>query len=103
MTVLVERVLYVGAGNEQLEWVIHIRIVQPLGLHALHLLHALLLMRAEPQLLLVAPQDGRLDTQVLLGQDVVKVDNLVASPISDDDEDAALVAVEAIVEAGLDA
>jgi len=101
MAVLIEGVLDVGAGDKQLEGVVNVRIVEAFGLHALDLFHAFLLVRTETELLLVAPEDSWLNSEVLFGEDVMKVDHLIARAVTHNHKNAALIAVEAVVDAGL--
>lgn len=71
-----------SGGDEQIEGVIDLLIVESLHLLVLCLFHAFFLMTGELQLLVVAPEHVGPGLHGLPGQDIVKVDHLVASPVS---------------------
>lgn len=93
----------VGGGDEELEGVVLVGIVEA----ALHLLldlpHALLAVAAEAQLLLVAPQHRGTRLHGGLGQHVVKIDHLILTPIAHDDEHRAEFLLNSVLYEGPDA
>lgn len=94
---------FIGADKE-LESIIDILIVEPLHLHILDLLHALLLVAAELEIALIAPEDlgfGAVDAE--LAEHVVEVEHLVSRPVTHEHQHRALVALVPVLDQGLDA
>ena len=106
------------ARHEQVERVLAVLIVQAATDQLLDLSHTLLLVsmrerygrdaRAEPQVLLVAPQHGRTSSDAALGKHVVEVRNLlpdtrprtdylILSIVSDDNHQRALIQLHSIL------
>jgi len=69
-------VAYVARAYEQFEGIVHVRIVEPLLLKVLNLVLTLLLVRAEPELLLITPEHLGLGLETQRSQEVVQVDYL---------------------------
>jgi hypothetical protein len=67
-----------------------------------YLLDAFLLVAAEPQLFLVAPQDTRASLDSRLGEDVVQVDSLVPTLVADNDKEGTMVGADAALDEGAD-
>ena len=85
------RVLVVAPGDvrardEELEGIVRGRVVKPAGGELLELTHALLAVRREPELLLVAPQHRGPRADAQLGEQVVEVRHLVLAVVSHDDQ-----------------
>ena len=92
---------FVGA-DEELEGVVDVLIVEPLHLHVLDLLHALLLVAAELEVALVAPEDlgfGAVDAE--LAEHVVEVEHLVPRPVPHEHQHRALAALVPVLDQGL--
>lgn len=93
----------IGA-DEQLKGVIDILIIEPLHLHILDLLHPLLLVAAELQLVLVAPEYlGLAAIAGQLAEDVVEIEHLVARAVAHQHQHRALVRFVSVLDQGLDA
>ena len=92
---------FIGA-HEEFEGIIDILIIESLHLHVLYLLHAFLLMAAELEVSLIAPEDlgfGAIDTQ--LAEHVVEVEYLVPRPVPNKHQHRALVALVPVLYQGL--
>lgn len=98
------RLLVVGIpdfirADEQLKGIIDILVIKPLHLHILDLLHPLLLVTAELQLVLVAPQYlGLAAIACQLAEDVVEIEHLVARAIADQHQHRPLVGLVAVLD-----
>lgn len=92
----------IGADKE-FEGVVHVLIIETLHLHVLDLGHAFLLVGAELQVVLVAPEDlGLAATASQLAQHVVEVEYLVARPVAHQHQHRPLLRFIPVLDQGLD-
>jgi hypothetical protein len=96
--VLVVRVLDVGRPDEHFERIVLVRLAGAAFNLALDLLHPLLAVRREAEILLVAPEHGRPRTDGRLAEHVVQIHNLILAIVADQHKERALSEHHAIVD-----
>ena len=89
-------------GNEQIKRVVNFLVPVASLLQLLYLLHSLFFVRAEAQVFLVAPEDRGLGAHVEFGEKHVEVSHSVFSSVTHDEEHAAMVKFDRVLDKGCD-
>lgn len=101
MRLIVVCIADLSGGDEQVKGVINILVVKSLHLLILGLFHSLLLVAGELEFLIVTPQHIGAVVHRLPGQDVVEVDNLIASTIAYQKQNCAVMLFDVVLNQGL--